>query len=169
MKTTNVWPVNCVESYHYKVVTEYSHHHTAAVDWCSSLFCEWTLPHPLSPFTAWSHSLFCEWTLPHPLSPFTAWSHSLFCEWTVPHPLSPFTAWSHSLFHEWTVHHPLSPFTTWSHSLFWEWTWWWWCRPHPCVSTHRISDPRSGPAQLLPPHVKQRSHPHGVCPQIPDR
>ena len=41
--------------------------------------------------------------------------------------------------------------------------------PIPCVSTHRISDPRSGPAQLLPPHVKQRSHPHGVCPQIPDR
>ena len=33
--------------------------------------------------------------------------------------------------------------------------------PIPCVSTHRISDPRSGPAQLLPPHVKQRSHPHG--------
>ena len=41
--------------------------------------------------------------------------------------------------------------------------------PIPCVSTHRISDPRSGPAQLLPPHVKQRSHPHGVRPQIPDR
>ena len=41
--------------------------------------------------------------------------------------------------------------------------------PIPCVSTHRISDPRSGPAQLLPPHVKQRSHPHGVHPQIPDR
>ena len=36
--------------------------------------------------------------------------------------------------------------------------------PIPCVSTHRISDPRSGPAQLLPPHVKQRSHPHGVHP-----
>ena len=33
--------------------------------------------------------------------------------------------------------------------------------PIPCVSTHRISDPRSGPAQLLPPHVKQRSHPTG--------
>ena len=31
--------------------------------------------------------------------------------------------------------------------------WWWWCGgvdPIPCVSTHRISDPRSGPAQLLP-------------------
>ena len=41
--------------------------------------------------------------------------------------------------------------------------------PIPCMSTHRISDPRSGPAQLLPPHVKQRSHPHGVRPQIPDR
>ena len=41
--------------------------------------------------------------------------------------------------------------------------------PIPCVSTHRISDPRSGPAQLLPPHVKQRSYPHGVRPQIPDR
>ena len=41
--------------------------------------------------------------------------------------------------------------------------------PIPCVSTHRISDPRSGPALLLPPHVKQRSHPHGVRPQIPDR
>ena len=41
--------------------------------------------------------------------------------------------------------------------------------PIPSVSTHRISDPRSGPAQLLPPHVKQRSHPHGVRPQIPDR
>ena len=41
--------------------------------------------------------------------------------------------------------------------------------PIPCVSTHRISDTRSGPAQLLPPHVKQRSHPHGVRPQIPDR
>ena len=41
--------------------------------------------------------------------------------------------------------------------------------PIPCVSTHRISDPRSGPAQLLPPHIKQRSHPHGVRPQIPDR
>ena len=41
--------------------------------------------------------------------------------------------------------------------------------PIPCVSTHRISDPRSGPAQLLPPHVKQRSHPHRVHPQIPDR
>ena len=41
--------------------------------------------------------------------------------------------------------------------------------PIPCVSTHRISDPRSGPVQLLPPHVKQRSHPHGVRPQIPDR
>ena len=41
--------------------------------------------------------------------------------------------------------------------------------PIPCVSTHTISDPRSGPAQLLPPHVKQRSHPHGVRPQIPDR
>ena len=40
--------------------------------------------------------------------------------------------------------------------------------PIPCMSTHRISDPRSGPAQLLPPHVKQRSHPHGVRPQIPD-
>ena len=40
--------------------------------------------------------------------------------------------------------------------------------PIPCVSTHRISDPRSGPAQLLPPHVKQRSYPHGVHPQIPD-
>ena len=41
---------------------------------------------------------------------------------------------------------------------------WWWCggvNPIPCVSTHRISDPRSGPAQLLPPHVKQRSHPTG--------
>ena len=38
--------------------------------------------------------------------------------------------------------------------------------PIPCVSTHRISDPRSGPAQLLPPHVKQRSHPHGVRPQL---
>ena len=38
--------------------------------------------------------------------------------------------------------------------------------PIPCVSTHRISDPRSGPAQLLPPHVKQRSYPHGVRPQI---
>ena len=52
---------------------------------------------------------------------------------------------------------------------------WWWCGgggdvdPIPCVSTHRISDPRSGPAQLLPPHVKQRSYPHGVRPQIPDR
>ena len=49
---------------------------------------------------------------------------------------------------------------------------WWWCGgvdPIPCMSTHRISDPRSGPAQLLPPHVKQRSHPHGVRPQIPDR
>ena len=33
--------------------------------------------------------------------------------------------------------------------------------PIPCVSTHRISDPRSGPAQLLPPHVKQRNHPTG--------
>ena len=33
--------------------------------------------------------------------------------------------------------------------------------PIPCVSTHRISNPRSGPAQLLPPHVKQRSHPTG--------
>ena len=33
--------------------------------------------------------------------------------------------------------------------------------PIPCVSTHRISDPRSGPAQLLPPHVKQRSYPTG--------
>ena len=41
--------------------------------------------------------------------------------------------------------------------------------PIPCVSMHRISDPRSGPAQLLPPHIKQRSHPHGVRPQIPDR
>ena len=41
--------------------------------------------------------------------------------------------------------------------------------PIPCVSTHKISDPRSGPAQLLPPHVKQRSYPHGVRPQIPDR
>ena len=41
--------------------------------------------------------------------------------------------------------------------------------PITCVSTHRISDPRSGPAQLLPPHVKQRSHPHWVRPQIPDR
>ena len=41
--------------------------------------------------------------------------------------------------------------------------------PIPCVSTHRISDPRSGPAQLLPPHVKQRNHPHRVRPQIPDR
>ena len=41
--------------------------------------------------------------------------------------------------------------------------------PIPCVSTHRISDPRLGPAQLLPPHVKQRSYPHGVRPQIPDR
>ena len=41
--------------------------------------------------------------------------------------------------------------------------------PIPCVSTHRISDPRSGPAQLLPPHVKQRSYPRGVRPQIPDR
>ena len=41
--------------------------------------------------------------------------------------------------------------------------------PIPCMSMHRISDPRSGPAQLLPPHVKQRSHPHGVRPQIPDR
>ena len=41
--------------------------------------------------------------------------------------------------------------------------------PIPCVSTHRISDPRSGPAKLLPPHVKQRSYPHGVRPQIPDR
>ena len=41
--------------------------------------------------------------------------------------------------------------------------------PIPCVRSHRISDPRSGPAQLLPPHVKQRSHPHGVRPQIPDR
>ena len=41
--------------------------------------------------------------------------------------------------------------------------------PIPCMSTHRISDPRSGPAQLLPPHVKQRSHPQGVRPQIPDR
>ena len=41
--------------------------------------------------------------------------------------------------------------------------------PIPCVSTHRISDTRSGPDQLLPPHVKQRSHPHGVRPQIPDR
>ena len=41
--------------------------------------------------------------------------------------------------------------------------------PIPCVSTHRISDPRSGPAQLLPPHVKQRSYPNGVRPQIPDR
>ena len=40
--------------------------------------------------------------------------------------------------------------------------------PIPCVSTHRISDPRSGPAKLLPPHVKQRSYPHGVRPQIPD-
>ena len=38
--------------------------------------------------------------------------------------------------------------------------------PIPCVSTHRISDPRSGPAQLLPPHVKQRSHPHGVRSQL---
>ena len=33
---------------------------------------------------------------------------------------------------------------------------WWWCGgggvdPIPCVSTHRITDPRSGPAQLLPP------------------
>ena len=40
---------------------------------------------------------------------------------------------------------------------------WWWCGgvdPIPCVSTHRISDPRSGPVQLLPPHVKQHSHPH---------
>ena len=50
---------------------------------------------------------------------------------------------------------------------------WWWCGggvdPILCVSTHRISDPRSGPAQLLPPHVKQRSYPHGVRPQIPDR
>ena len=48
----------------------------------------------------------------------------------------------------------------------------WWCGgvdPIPCVNTHRISDPRSGPAQLLPPHVKQRSYPHGVRPQIPDR
>ena len=34
------------------------------------------------------------------------------------------------------------------------------------MSTHRISDPRSGPAQLLPSHVKQRSHPHGVRPQM---
>ena len=25
--------------------------------------------------------------------------------------------------------------------------------PIPCVSTHRISDPRSGPAQLPPPHT----------------
>ena len=41
--------------------------------------------------------------------------------------------------------------------------------PIPCVSTHRISDSHSGPAQLLPPHVKQRSHSHGVRPQIPDR
>ena len=41
--------------------------------------------------------------------------------------------------------------------------------PIPCVNSHRISDPRSGPAQLLPPHVKQRSHPHWVRPQIPDR
>ena len=41
--------------------------------------------------------------------------------------------------------------------------------PTPCVSTHRISDPRSGPAKLLLPHVKQRSYPHGVRPQIPDR
>ena len=41
--------------------------------------------------------------------------------------------------------------------------------PIPCVSMHRISDSRSGPAQLIPPHVKQRSHPHGVRPQIPDR
>ena len=41
--------------------------------------------------------------------------------------------------------------------------------PIPCVSTHRISDPHSGPAQLLPPHVKQCSYPHGVRPQIPDR
>ena len=41
--------------------------------------------------------------------------------------------------------------------------------PIPCVSTHRISEPRSGPTHLLPPHVKQRSHPHGVRPQIPDR
>ena len=40
--------------------------------------------------------------------------------------------------------------------------------PIPCVSTHRISDPRSGPAQLLPPHVMRRCHPHGVRPQIPD-
>ena len=40
--------------------------------------------------------------------------------------------------------------------------WWWWCGgvdPIPCVSTHRISDPSSGPAKLLP---------HGVRPQIPD-
>ena len=41
--------------------------------------------------------------------------------------------------------------------------------PISCVSTHRISDPRSGPAKLLSPHVKQRSYPHGVRPQIPDR
>ena len=51
-------------------------------------------------------------------------------------------------------------------TVFW---WWWWCRPHPVREHAQDLRTRSGPAQLLPPHVKQRSHPHGVRPQIPYR
>ena len=41
---------------------------------------------------------------------------------------------------------------------------WWWCGgvdPIPCVSTHRISDPRSGPAKLLPTRQAAQLPPRG--------
>ena len=47
--------------------------------------------------------------------------------------------------------------------------WWWWCRPHPVREHAQDLRPPLGARQASPPQVKQRSYPHGVRPQIPDR
>ena len=47
--------------------------------------------------------------------------------------------------------------------------WWWWCRPHPVREHAQDLRPPLGARPASPPNVKQRSHPHGVRPQIPDR
>ena len=47
--------------------------------------------------------------------------------------------------------------------------WWWWCRPHPVREHAQDLRPPLGARPASPTHVKQRSHPHRICQQIPDR
>ena len=53
-----------------------------------------------------------------------------------------------------------------THCFLW---WWWWCRPHPVREHAQDLRPPLGAHPASTPHVKQRRHPHGVRPQIPDR